>query len=418
LFAWAHGTVVDQRALMFRTCVWMLVLGCGSTNSSPTGDAVVETDDDASDARVLDAVVDPPRRGRLAVGGYHSCLLDDDGMARCWGNNVAGQLGDGTTTARAVPTPVNGGPYAMLSLGSYYTCGVKPSGVAECWGRNTDGQLGDGTTTNRVTPTPVSMLGATTAVIAGGATTCALGGAGARCWGHNQFGQLGIGNTNHPQLAPGAGIVGLSTPSALAVGAEHTCGLTSEHAIRCWGYEYRGRLGNGNNNVNTVHSSPLAIDLLGLAVDQIDTGMTFTCARTQSGRVACTGENSSGQLGDGSQVPTAELTVIPNLTNVTLLATAAEAACAATGSSVVCWGRNRSGQIGNGSGGVGQVVLSPTPVLDLDPTDPIIELDAGFAHVCARGTSGRVWCWGDNTFGEIGDGTVNTDRFRATRVMQ
>jgi alpha-tubulin suppressor-like RCC1 family protein len=90
------------------------------------------------------------------VGAVHSCAVSDDGAAWCWGRNVYGQLGDGSTTDRSTPIPVEGAfRFNALEAFGSHTCGTTPAGDAICWGYNADGQLGDGSRQNRLAPTPV-----------------------------------------------------------------------------------------------------------------------------------------------------------------------------------------------------------------------------------------------------------------------
>src|SRR5439155_22774592 len=107
------------------------------------------------------------------AASVHSCALNASGEAFCWGLNFNGQLGDGTTTARPVPTAVTGGlRLAALSPGFVYTCGLTTTGAAYCWGFNANGQLGDGTTTQRLVPTPVAGDLTFAALSASGRHTC------------------------------------------------------------------------------------------------------------------------------------------------------------------------------------------------------------------------------------------------------
>ncbi len=145
-------------------------------------------------------------------------------------------------------------------------------------------------------------------------------------------------------------------------------------------------------------------------------GGGHVCALRTNGRIECWGDNSYGQLGNGSQGYSSEPILVPSVTGVERIATADAATCALGDDDVVrCWGRNRDGQIGNGSGGVGLVVLSPSVVQGL--SGALDDVDSGLAHSCALTASEQVFCWGNNTFGQIGDGSVNTDRFTATEVQ-
>lgn len=186
---------------------------------------------------------------QLTVGQRHACVLLASGAAKCWGLNDQGQLGDGTTTDRLTPVEVSGLPNAVsLSGGGYHTCAVTTAGAVKCWGGNWIGQLGDGTTTNRATPVAVSGLESSVASVAGGGEyTCAVTTAGAaKCWGYNYYGNLGDGSQGNSRLTP-IDVLGLSSGVAYisAGGSYLTCAVMTDSAAKCWGYNYGGSLGNG-----------------------------------------------------------------------------------------------------------------------------------------------------------------------------
>jgi alpha-tubulin suppressor-like RCC1 family protein len=182
------------------------------------------------------------------------------GAAYCWGNNDYGDLGDGTTNHRNVPSLVVGGPFASVSAGHFHTCWVSIAGAAYCSGFNGFGQLGNGTTTDNSTanPVPVPVLGGLTFASATvgldhscGVTTAAA----AYCWGGNYDGQLGDG-TNSMSTVPVAVSGGYSFASVDG-GDDHTCGVTTAGAAYCWGLNRAGQLGNGTSGTN--RNSPVAV---------------------------------------------------------------------------------------------------------------------------------------------------------------
>ena len=141
------------------------------------------------------------------LGAYYTCALKNKKNVNCWGRNNVGQLGDGTTTSRSIPTSINvgnGRTVTQLALGWCHSCALLDGGDIKCWGRNVDGQLGDGTTTSRSLPTSVNVgNGRTVTQLArGGYHSCALlNGGNIMCWGRNTHGQLGDGTTNDQRNA-------------------------------------------------------------------------------------------------------------------------------------------------------------------------------------------------------------------------
>ncbi len=301
---------------------------------------------------------------------------------------------DGDPDARVMPASC-----AQLALGSDHTCALRRSDSnVYCWGSNAFGELGGSSAT-----VPVSLGIATSDLSSRTYTTCAVATDGTvRCWGVNDAGQIGdntIGGTRAPSL-----VVGMSGAVQVAASRSHVCARRADGSMRCWGNNSSGQLGDGT----TLSKLAAITDVSGLTgVARVTTGGT-TCAHTTAGMGWCWGDNTHGQLGDGTTtralVPLAMPVMNVRRTGPASFFVSPDSGahtCAIVGSGEVwCWGDNAFGQLGNGT-----TNDSPTPVLAAGISDAI-EITMGRWHVCALRGSGRVSCWGRNLYGEVGNGTA------------
>jgi len=343
----------------------------------------------------------------VAAGDEHTCALTLAGAVLCWGDGYDGQLGNGSEgMVSSVPVPVAGLSSGVVAIatGGFHTCALTAAGAMLCWGANDYGQLGNGSSQLAIsTPVPVSgFASSVTAITAGERHTCALNSSGtAFCWGFNGQGQLGNGTTNHSSVPiPLPGL--LSGAKAISAGSYHTCALNSSSGVLCWGYGRNGQLGNGSTS-NTVTPGPVSGLTSGISSLAYGLAFDFDCAATSGGAVRCWGNNSLGALGNGTLASSLVPTAVTGLSSVVALAAGVSFACALTSSgNVSCWGDDASFQLGDG-----RRVGIPTPVPVVGLSSGAADISTSVFHTCALTAAGGVRCWGYNVFGELGDGTTN-----------
>jgi alpha-tubulin suppressor-like RCC1 family protein len=291
-----------------------------------------------------------------------------------------------------------------VAAGSSYSCAITSGGGVKCWGSNSNGSLGDGSTTlDSLTPVDVvGLASGVTAIAAGQGNTCALTSrGGVKCWGNNASGQLGNGSTTN-SLVP-VDVAGLTSGvSAISVGDIHACALTSEGGVKCWGDNTYGRLGT----VSTSNSL-VPVDVAGLTsgATAIAAGSVNTCAVTTSGGVKCWGGGGVGALGDGNfEGSYTPVRVVGLSIKIRALATGGGNTCAlTTKGGVKCWGSNSFGQLGNATKSFG---LTPADVTGL--AKGVKAISVGLYYACAAMNTGAVKCWGNNSFGQLGNGSTSS----------
>ena len=292
--------------------------------------------------------------------------------------------------------------FSQISAGNYHTCAVTTSGGAECWGEGGDGELGDGTTANSSLPVDVSGLtGGVAEVSAGGFHSCAVTtSGGAECWGsNNPSGELGDGTTTDRDTP--VDVSGLTSGVAeVSAGGNSSCALTTGGGVKCWGDNSFGQLGDGST---TGRDTPVDVSGLTSGVAAVSAGDGFTCALTTGGGVKCWGDNYFGQLGDGNTTESDTPVDVSGLTSgVAEMSAGAGSVCAlTTAGGAECWGDNANGELGDGN-----TIESDTPVDVSGLTSGVAEVSAGGYQSCAVAAGGGTKCWGENNDGDLGDGST------------
>ena len=271
-----------------------------------------------------------------------------------------------------------------------------------CWGYNGAGNLGDGSTVDRSSPVQVSGITNAIAVSCGNYHTCAiLSGGTMKCWGRNDFGQLGNG-TNTSSSTP-VSVSGVTNAAVLGGGFDHDfCAVMSDGTGRCRGNNSQGQIGNGSTGGSSA--TPVTVTGLTNAIAITSGGYNNACALISGGTIRCWGQNDHGQLGDGTTTQRssvgANVTGITNATSV-ISAGGVQSACALLADGTVkCWGANTYGNLGDGT-----TLERTTPVTALGVANATAFFLGG-KHACAVLSSSAVKCWGDNTYGSIGDGSL------------
>ena len=234
---------------------------------------------------------------QVTVGGTHTCALTSQGAAKCWGRNDLGMLGDGTYTERYAPVDVFGSSSGVVevSAGVQHSCALLTSGRIECWGYGEDGQLGYSTpqfSYAQNLPRDATYVSSGLAHIEAGAWhSCGITPTGGvDCWGWNHSYQ--VNDATHP--------VGFDR---VVVGDSHTCALTTTGAVQCWGANLDNQLGIGG--VSGDHSVPVDVLSLSAGVRELAAGSNHTCVLMTDGAIKCWGKNDRGQLGNGTTMQSA-----------------------------------------------------------------------------------------------------------------
>lgn len=345
------------------------------------------------------------------TNGANTCVLDDEGSAWCWGNNSRGQLATGESEMgehSSVPGRIVGDHiFTTISSGSLHTCALDDDGAAWCWGSNSSGQLGQDIDDS---PIPVEVSGGHTfsAIGAGAEHTCALDHDGqAWCWGDNNYAQLGVEDDTEESSTP-VEVSGEHSFSTLEVGGVHNCGLDDDNRAWCWGQNFFGQLAVTPSS--KVFSPQEVQDH---TFTSITTGFSFTCGITDNGRARCWGSNQTDELGnDQADDFSSDPVAVDGDHKLSSIATGFFFACAIDDDGRNwCWGRNEYGQLGQFNGGNDS--SEPLEVLGDHSFTVIV---GGSHHSCALDDNKVAWCWGSNNDGRLGNDRPGQHSYRPIRV--
>ncbi len=372
------------------------------------------------------------RFASVSAGLEHTCALTVDGEAWCWGSNEFGQLGTASDAApclrrdreipcRRAPDRVStAGKFVEISAGGRHTCATAESGVVYCWGDNLRGALGDPGVRQASAPIRVQSTEAFIDVVAGGNHSCAMRTDGAIfCWGANDDGQLGLATVGNGVTVP-TQIQTTQRFASMAAGARRTCARTADGTTFCWGATWVSR--QAGVEVTRPQGSPFRT-LQAPAFLTLGVGSFTTCGIDVDQHAFCWEANPTGALGDGSttgsnapkQVMTAERFVA-------ITAGELQTCAIADSGMAFCWGADDLGQLGVSPALLFARCSSPPIPCSRVPTRVsgwrvFSQLSAGQGgHVCGITLSRSIYCWGQGSMGQRGDGRTSNE-WSPTRVL-
>jgi alpha-tubulin suppressor-like RCC1 family protein len=350
----------------------------------------------------------------VSAGENFTCGIRHGGKLYCWGNDFYGQVGDGGTNEESITTPRRIGDFedwASIAAGGFHACGVRKNGKLYCWGRDDNGQVGDaGPDANVSAPKRIGDFEDWTSVGGGLGHTCGIRHGGKLyCWGRDNKGQVGDAGDNTNISSPKR-IGDFEDWARVDGGNSHTCGVRENGKLYCWGDDTYGQLGTP-----TLALAPYRIgDFQDWS--SVSAGADTTCGIRHGGKLYCWGDNAFGQVGIGEPEPGHPIPV-PNR-----VGSFEDWATSSTGDShncgvrkngkLYCWGYDGEGQVGDGFSD--SFAYFPRRIGDFEDW---AKISAGGSHSCGVRSNGKLYCWGDDTFGQIGDGGVSSDPHKSpTRI--
>ena len=400
-----------------KSCAGGFVCSGSACKSSCSSDSDCESD------HYCESGTCEPDAVQVVCGGDYSCALLIDGTVRCWGRNEFGQLGaNGPTVSTSSPVSVPGFAGTVKTIasnGADHVCALLTSGAVQCWGSDFSQELGSTVSAaNESSATPLTvpgLPGAASAITAAPNFSCALMSSNGAiwCWGDNIWGNLGRGTSGSAQ-APGV-VGGLTGASSIAGGEDVMCAIEAG-TLYCWGDDERGEIGSATEPSNGIVSTPQVVIGLGGGGNPTTAVASMGyhgCAIISGGSVSCWGWNIYGSLGstavaDGDQ-STSAVAVQGLPSGAKAIAAGVYHSCVLlTNGSVWCWGNETYGQLGNGVMMQDAFSVKPVQVTGLPAGLQATSLAVGADHSCVIVSNGSVWCWGEGNFGELGNGTATS----------
>src|SRR5688572_29030358 len=336
----------------------------------------------------------------VSAGNTHSLALHADGTVRAWGDDSAGALGLDRSLASSTPMIVNGlTGVVAVAAGDAHTLALRSDGTVWAWGDNVGGQLGDGSTASRSTPARIEGLTGVAEIAAGSVHSVARKQDGTVwTWGANYVGQLGDERNGLALPGPVAGMTGVT---AIFAGRETTFAIRTDGSAWGWGRNDDGQLGDGTQT-ELYQGRSMPRPVAGLTnVTQVASGLTHTLALRSDGTVWAFGDNTDGNIGDGTTTRRIVPVRVPGVSGIVAIGAGRHSAALRNDGTVLAWGANGYGQMGDGT----FTEQRFTPIVMPGLTN-VASIAVTYLHAAVVKTDGSVWAWGHNGLGQVGEGSV------------
>ena len=350
---------------------------------------------------------------QLVAGRYHALALRADGTLWAWGWNSSGQLGsttnNGSNAANPTPTQVPGTGYTRVAAGTSHSLALRADGTLWAWGSNRSGQLGttSNVNTSNANPTPTQVAGTYTEIAAGSNHSLALRADGSLwAWGYNEFGQLGTATNSGTITATPTPTQVAGTYTRVKAGESHTLAVQADGTLWAWGINRYGQLGSlANSGVVTANPTPVQVPG---TYAQVAAGGATSLGLRADGTLYAWGANEQGQLGTATNSSPATPTTTPTATGTALPTRSITMggnfglAVRADGT-LWAWGSNQAGQLGCSPG----VLASSVSPMQVGSDNDWVMVAAGTSFVLGLKADGRLYAWGQNSYGQLGNSTNN-----------